>query len=202
MDYSKLKTGDILLFDYCGGGISGYISKLIKYFTESKYTHIGMIVCDPDFTYPPLKGIYIWESGFENIPDPENKKIKYGVQFTPIEKILSEYKNKGYVYLRKLKCNKINISNKKLKIIHEKVHNKPYDINIFDWLEAYTKHDLQPKKTDRFWCSALIGYIYTKLNIISSNTDWSILRPSDFSETKENIIFLNDSLLENEILIQ
>jgi hypothetical protein len=202
MDYSQLRTGDLLLFDYNGGGISGLISKAIKYFTESKYTHIGMIVCNPEFTNQPLKGIYVWESGFEDIPDPENNKIKYGVQFTPIEEILSEYKDKGYVYLRKLKHPRLIIKNEQLEIIHKKVHNKPYDINIFDWLGAYKRYDFTPQKTDRFWCSALIGYIYTKLNIIYPTTDWSILRPSDFSYDKENLVFLNGSLLEEEILIQ
>ena len=54
-----------------------------------------------------------------------------------------------------------------------------------DWIEGYLQKDHDPQKTNRFWCSALIGYIYTKLGILNSDTDWSILRPCDFSEDSQ-----------------
>ena len=63
-----VKTGDILLFNYQ----EGWISWAIKYFTDSNYSHIGMIVVDPQFAEVPLKGVYLWESGRGYIPDPEN----------------------------------------------------------------------------------------------------------------------------------
>ena len=44
----------------------------------------------------------------------------------------------------------------------------------------YLEMDAKPQKTDRFWCSALVGYIYTKCGLLDEKTDWSILRPSDF----------------------
>ena len=44
------------------------ISLLITYFTDSEYSHIGMIVRDPDFTEKPLKGIYLWQSSYEGTP--------------------------------------------------------------------------------------------------------------------------------------
>ena len=61
--------------------------------------------------------------------------------------------------------------------IHDTVYNKPYDIVPKDWVEALFQVDDKPQKIDRFWCSALIGYIYTKCGILQSNTDWSIMRP-------------------------
>ena len=57
MDYSELKTGDLLLFD--NGGCNLF-SSLIKYFTDSEITHIGMILKDPTFIDPLLTGIYVW----------------------------------------------------------------------------------------------------------------------------------------------
>ena len=53
-----VKTGDILLFDYQ----EGWISWAIKFFTRSNYSHVGMVVVDPQFTEIPLKGVYLWES--------------------------------------------------------------------------------------------------------------------------------------------
>ena len=46
-----VKTGDILLFDYQ----DGWISWAIKFFTKSNYSHVGMVVVDPQFTEIPLK---------------------------------------------------------------------------------------------------------------------------------------------------
>ena len=57
MSRYNLKTGDILLLDYEGGGFFGVFTSLIKYFTHSKYSHIGLVLKDPTFIHPSLKGI-------------------------------------------------------------------------------------------------------------------------------------------------
>ena len=36
----------------------------------------------------------------------------------------------------------------------------------FDWLGGIIGYDPEPQKNDRFWCSALVGYIYSNLGII------------------------------------
>jgi hypothetical protein len=69
------------------------------------------------------------------------------------------------------------------------VYNKPYDIVPSDWIEAFLRVDPSPQKISRFWCSALVGYIYTMCGVLDTHTDWSILRPSDFSLEMENLIF-------------
>ena len=85
MSEYNLKTGDLVLYD---NGTCNPISRLIKYFTNSNYTHIAMVLKDPDFIQPPLKGYYIWESGAENKPDPQDNKTKLGVQLTPISELI------------------------------------------------------------------------------------------------------------------
>tara|TARA_Y100000817_G_scaffold37886_1_gene26087 strand:- start:34 stop:342 length:309 start_codon:yes stop_codon:yes gene_type:complete len=60
MSEFNLKTGDILLFSYQGNSI---FSSFIKYFTGSQITHVGMVLKDPVFIQPSLKGYYVWESG-------------------------------------------------------------------------------------------------------------------------------------------
>ena len=195
----NIQTGDLLLFDYYGSGFSGLFSWLIKYFTNSNYTHVGMIVVDPQFTNPPLKGIYLWESGYNNHKDPEDNKCKLGVQLTPIDIVIEEYKYNSHIYYRKLISPKNTFTYERLKKIHSAVHNKSYDLNPFDWLNALFFYDNKPQKENRFWCSALVGYIYTKLNILNPLTDWSILRPSDFSSDKQNLDLLSTSYLEKQI---
>ena len=193
---NELKTGDIILFDYEGHSI---ISSLLKRFTKSNFTHVGMILKDPKFIHPSLKGLYVWESGKEDDPDPQDNKKKIGVQITPFLEIYDKYKNTGSkIYIRKIKDNNI-FTDENLKKIHDIVYDKPYDIVPLDWIEGYLQKDLNPQKTNRFWCSALIGYIYTQLGILNPDTDWSILRPCDFSQDSQ--LKFKISLSENiEIL--
>ena len=89
-----------------------------------------------------------------------------------------------------------------MKQIHNVAYDKPYDIIPTDWIGAMFKKDTHPQKTNRFWCSALIGYIYTKLEILECDTDWSILAPNDFSLGGENLNFVKPySLSPEEIRI-
>jgi hypothetical protein len=295
----SLKTGDLLLCDNLEQKGLGLFGWLIKYGSQSDFSHIGMVVVNPDFTYldKPLKGVYVWQSGTSQIPDAEDGKRKIGVQLTPIVDFITTYK--GKIYLRRLRVHfaedsiennttmvtidtgstalvtrnrnqnqnqnqnhnlliktfsttfgyiysgfsifkyffyKSNAQNdndndiesnqgsldtcihqprhlhyhtgnpfthEKMKEIHDCVYNKPYDIVVRDWIEAYCKKDPDPQKISRFWCSALAAFIYTKVGLLDEKTDWSIIRPSFFSsENPElNRSILIGAELSNEELI-
>ena len=66
-----------------------------------------------------------------------------------------------------------------------------------DWIEALFRKDKHPQKTSRFWCSALVGYIYAKCGIIDAKTDWTIMRPNDFSLDGDNLKYINNCFLSN-----
>ena len=198
-DFDKLKTGDLILFNYQATGCFGCFTKCIKWGTHSNYSHIGMILRDPTYIKPNLKGLFVWESSWEGHPDPQDNKIKLGVQITPINEILQAYKGKGHVFIRKIACSKDTFNKEIMQDIHDVVYNKPYDIVPKDWIEAFFKKDFSPQKTDRFWCSALVGYIYTRVGILKKETDWSILVPNDFSVDGENLAYNGiDRLLNSE----
>jgi hypothetical protein len=287
-----LKTGDLLLCDNLEQKGLGLFGWLIKYGSQSDFSHIAMVVVNPDFTYldKPLKGVYVWQSGTAQIPDAEDGKRKIGVQLTSIVDFITTYK--GKIYLRRLSVHFaedciennttmididvtdlnggggiVNTNNlttnrfintfsttfgyiysgfsilkylfyksnqsidtesnqgsidthkhrhrqchyhtedpfthEKMKEIHDSVFNKPYDIVVRDWIEAYCKKDPDPQKISRFWCSALAAYIYTKVGLLDEKTDWSIIRPSFFSsENPElNRSILIGAELSNEELI-
>ena len=169
--------------------------------TKSDFSHVGMIVVDPEFTDVPLKGTYVWTSGISDIPDPEDNTKKFGVQFIPYEHFIATYG--GKIYVRRIEFkdteeyNKI-FNNEKLKEIHKVVYDKPYDIVVTDWIEAYCKKDRHPQKTSRFFCSAFLGYVYTKLSLLEDGLDWSILYPSYFSSENKTLSLLNDAILSKE----
>lgn len=191
MDKIDLKTGDLILFDNIG---CNPISLLIKFFTKSEITHIAMILKDPDFIDPPLKGYYVWESNYEGIPDPQDGKTKFGVQITPLEEIYGKYKkDNGLVYIRRINCPRELLNTERLKEVHSVVYDKKYDFYLKDVIEAIQRKDSDPQKTSRFWCSALVGYIYTICGILNKSTDWSILRPSDFTPPCDLLEF-NDGI--------
>jgi hypothetical protein len=197
----NLKTGDIILCDDLEYKNWGLLSWFIKFMSKSDFSHIGMIVKDPDFIDPPLKGTYIWMSGTSNVPDSEDNTMKFGVQFVPYDEYVTTYG--GKLYIRKLHCWKYDelFTTERLKKIHQVVYDKPYDLVITDWIEAYCKKDPNPQKTNRFVCSAFIGYIYTQLTLLPEDTDWSILYPSYFSSENTQLRLRYDSDLSPEELI-
>jgi len=208
--YDKLceqfETGDILLFN--NNHISSYtgiFSYLIKFFTKSDWSHLGIILKDPEFTDKKLeKGLYLWESSLEFFGDAEDNKIKLSVQIVPLRKMVEHFK--GFVAWRKLDSGDIKITTDHLKEIHSLVHNKPYDLNPIDWIEAYLEHSPNPQKISRYFCSALVARIYSYLKLIDANINWSIIRPSSFSnqnlDDKLHINLINNAKLLDEITIK
>lgn len=204
INITDLKTGDIILFDNNqSNGIFHYFAELIKYGSHSNYTHIGMILKDPTYIHKSLKGTYVWESGWEGIPDPQDGKTKLGVQITPIHEMIESYKKRGgKIFIRKINTelnkfdNNYPFRNEKMQEIHKLVYDKSYDMNILNWLGEMLS--ISPSKhNNTFWCSAFVGYVYTKIGILNTTTDWSKLSPSDFSIDGENLQYNGKNNLDN-----
>jgi len=204
MDDIDFQTGDIILFNenhiFSSFGLFSY---LIKVFTHSNWSHVGMVVKDPEFTGKPLpKGLYLWESSLE-FDDAENHQVKLAVQLVPLKTKIDSFK--GIIHYRRLNKGNIIVTTENLRKIHKLVHGKPYDLNPSDWLDALFEKVGKPT-SNRYFCSALIARIYEYLGFIDGNIDWSIIRPSSFSiensNDKTHIIMLHGSSLGPEILIK
>ena len=184
------QTGDILLYS-----TSLWYSKIIEKCTGSKYSHISIILRDPVYIDPKLKGLYILESGFERTPDPTDGKIKFGVQIKSLNEVLESYESSwlGTLYYRKLECTRDELFYEKLDKIYNIVYDKPYDINLCDWIKAAFKIDIgNEHKTNTFWCSALVAFIYCKMNLLE-NVPWTMVSPKEFSyyEDSNSLKFIN-----------
>ena len=176
-----LQTGDLLLFASAPGqrSLMGLFDWVIRTATRSPYTHVALVLRDPTFIAPTLKGLYIWESSWEGSPDPQEGKTKLGVQITPLHEMLRTFD--GEVYVRKLLRGQDALTDATLQSVHEVVYDKPYDVHVKDWVGAWLRKDAQPQKTDRFWCSALVAYFMVRFGFIDDTVDWSIVRPADLS---------------------
>lgn len=201
MDY---QTGDILLFKS-----DCWYSQLIEYFGYSDYSHVAMILKDPTYINPEFKGLYIIESGYETFCDAEDNKHKFGVQINKLETVLEKDNN---IYYRKLILKDENIRKSFdhiLKNAHDHVHNKPYDVNVYDWLNAklcldehsYEKreNDDNARRTDRYWCSALVAYLYSKMGLLD-DAPWSLVAPKEFSEENMGLLKFNCELGKTQFI--
>jgi len=177
-----LDTGDVLLF-------SGdqTVSRCIEYFTGSKFSHVGMVLRDPTYIHPNLKGLYLWESGAEPLTDAEDGEYVYGVQIVSLEKALQEYK-RGRVYYRKLSISG-ELDVERLKETHAKIHHHSYNLCPFDWIKAdeyLNEGKVEDKIVDRetpkcVWCSALLGFIYVRMGWLNNDILFKYLAPEEWT---------------------
>jgi hypothetical protein len=177
----SLHTGDILLFDESPSECPmRCLTSIIKCCTQSLYSHVAIVIVDPPWT--TLKGCYVWESSSHGIKDPQDGKIKFGVQLTPISFYLTEYPGNVHIYVRRplhlntyLKWNAMT-----LKHIQKKVYDKPYDARAVDWLCAWLKIS-NKRTTQRFFCSAFVCFVLVELGIVSSDTNWTLMTAANMS---------------------
>lgn len=180
---SNLKSGDLLLFSG-----NAWYSRLIEYFSSSKYSHIGIVLKDED-------KYYLLESGLEEYPD---KKV-FGVQLTDLEKIYDNciVKKNSKLYIRKLVYEKDITEN--IKNAYQKVKDCPYDTDVCDWIWALLElkgdiPELKYDRVDKFWCSALATYILEKCELVDKKVPWTLIAPCDYSfgNEKTRIKFINE----------
>jgi len=196
LEKHHFETGDILLFSYNGNNLLDY---LIKYFTQSKYTHVGMIIINPPWR-KDLKGYYILQSNREGIDiDCEDHEKKLGVELTKLEDALSY---NGSIYWRHIKTKRNKQFYNRLNEAHSKVHNRPYDMNLIDWIKgAFKINEGDTQKITTFWCSALATYMLVQLNLLNKDTKWTLMSPADLSSHKNTLEFINCDI-SNDIKIK
>ena len=173
------QTGDILLYNS-----KTFMGRVIEYCTGSLYSHVSMILKDPTYIDPKLTGVYIIESGMEDIPDSLTGKKIAGVQIIPLEHALDYYKNSimGGVYYRQTSIGRDEGFTNKLKSIIKQTEGIKYDLCIFDWFRALFDVEVgNRQRTDQFWCSALLAYIYVELGLLDKDLEWSMIEPKQFS---------------------
>jgi hypothetical protein len=218
------QTGDLILFS----DKKEWYSRAIEFFTGSKFSHVAMILKSPIYINPELTGIYILESGYEDISACDTGKITFGVQISKIECVKNTMKNaKNTVYYRKLDLenntevtSKLDTNtnrgienvtsttrdiehgafNEKVKIAYNIVKNKPYDIDPIDWIKAEFHLDIgNVQKTNTFWCSALVACVYVKMGLLEASLPWTIIEPKFFSFYENPKVKYNGCVLHPEV---
>ena len=148
-----------------------------------------MIVKDPSFAETPLTGTYLWESSYEGIPDPQDGKVKLGVQLTRIEDVLKNYHNANF-FVRKFNDYSA-FTDEALKQVHEIAYLKPYDINPRDWIHALFQSDPTPQLMADFGeCICWINFNKNRYSCFRDRSD--NYAPCDFALVGENLHYRRD----------
>ena len=154
-----------------------------------------MIQKNPTYISKKLKWYYLLESGFNEFKNVDGEYY-YGVQIEDLKQKILSYD--GKICHRKLtKKIEPDILNNTIHNIFKTVKNKPYDLNIYDFLclnmklqkNVHYKNTLldylsnfffNHRKTDRFICSSLVAYVYVELGLLPNNIKWSEWEPVTF----------------------
>lgn len=193
MTQINMNTGDLLIFH----GTSWY-SYLIEWFGGSRISHVGVYLHHPERIDGLLTGPlalksptdqYVMHSAYGR--SAETGEYIFGVHIEPFEDVVAVY-GKSNVWVRKIHAKRDEDFYTRLVDAHTCLHAKPYDLTLVDWLQAeirlkYSDHfrpimDRWVHRTDRFWCSAMVTYLFVRLNWVFPNVDWTFVTPYELTE--------------------
>lgn len=183
---SELHTGDIVLFSS-----SGFISSLIKLATNSKWSHVGMVL-----TVNDINSVFILESTSLN-------DYKSGVQIS----LLSERveRHDGQVAIRHLENFTLTPERyKALGKLRDDIKGREYEKDKLELIKsAYDGigGDNQEDLTSIF-CSELVAECYQAMGILGDKMPSNEYTPADFSEKKDIKFMHPQTSLSDEIFIK
>lgn len=180
LDSLGLETGDVLLFH----GEGFWFSWVVEWATWSELSHTAIVLKDPTYLAPHLKGYYMLESGTERFPDAIEHKIHFGVQVVNLEKVLQYYTGKAWV-------RKLNVPDEmrqsKFPIEIEKIwgdiKDLPYDADIWDLFRIeFGLNWGDMNRMNKFFCSALVTFVYERFKLLIQDVPWDLITPEDYNE--------------------
>ncbi len=194
----QLKTGDIILFSGKGG-----ISDGIKFFTVSKWSHVGMVY-RLDNPLDPESSIFCWESTtLSDIKDADTGKLTKGVQRVELSERLERCFSKGYeISVRLLSETLTDDMILALNNFRHEVSGRPYEKDKIELLKAAYEGVLGDNKEDlsSLFCSELLAEAYQNMGLLTEKVPSNEYTPNDFSTERSLRLELGYSL-NNEIAI-
>ncbi len=194
----QLKTGDIILFSGKGG-----ISDGIKFFTVSKWSHVGMVY-RLDNPLDPESSMFCWESTtLSDIKDADTGKLTKGVQRVELSERLERCFSKGYeISVRLLSETLTDDMILALNNFRHEVSGRPYEKDKIELLKAAYEGVLGDNKEDlsSLFCSELLAEAYQNMGLLTEKVPSNEYTPNDFSTERSLKLELGYSL-NNEIAI-
>lgn len=190
----EFRTGDIIIFSG-----HGTVSDVIKLFTRSKWSHVGMAIRNG------TDNLYVLEATtLSDVKDVVDNVAKKGVQLVPLHDRLNTYD--GDISIKHLHGAVLgNNDSSALKAFMLEIEDRPYEKNIVDLAKAVLErktpkdsifHDMLHDEGDlsSLFCSELIAEAYQRLNILNNTEPSDYYLPKDFSDNGKMLLLRNVTL--------
>ena len=191
IDYD-LSTGDIVL--YSG---RGSMSEMIRKFTFSKWSHVGMVINHPEFD------LAIWESTISTgVEDLESGCVCAGVKLVRLQNRIANYT--GAISIRKLMGGTLPERRlQQLLALKEELNGKRYETSNLQLAKAIYDGPLGLNREDltSIFCSELVAKAYQCLGLLPKHIPCNEYTPADFSQKKQ-IELLGGFYLSDEIPVK
>lgn len=179
-----LKTGDVVLFSGKGG-----ISEWIKWFTGSKWSHVGMV-----FRLDQYDSVLLWESTtLSNLTDVETGKAHRGVQLVGLRERLATYSGEK-IAIRALNNPLKSSMLKKLGSFRSEMSGRPYEENKLELLKSASDIMFENKEDlSSLFCSELVAEAYQQIGLLSNkkkDKPSNEFTPEDFSTEADQTLKL------------
>jgi hypothetical protein len=179
---SNLHTGDLLIFE----GYFG-IDKAIKFFTQSQYSHVGIV-----WQCPKTKKKYVWEIGQ---PSKREQPIigksgvpSNGAHLTPLAKKIKNYW--GHIYVKRLYCKQPLNLNKLTDFIAANLGKEYRSDFVGMWNRRYCSSILPipflTDEGDEWTCVELATKTYEHMGILTVSADTATLYAHDLVDESWN----------------
>lgn len=199
----KWDTGHTIIFS----ARSGLFSTAIKCFTQSKFTHVGMVVktdyfddnVDKNFVDP--NSLYLWHSidkPYKYIRNVIGNNLKNGPQLSPLKMALFCYE--GTLWSRELKKgpnggDPIELDTDRLIGAMEDISPLPYEkdvrqlvLSAMDGMSCFDNPQIGANEIDSsYFCSELIVKMLVDMKVAHSSVNPSEYTPSDFYDSNDTI---------------
>jgi hypothetical protein len=174
---NELNTGDIVLFSG-----KGRISGLIKWFTKSIWSHVGMVIRSEE-----LDMLLLWESTtLSKIKDIHSHTTKQGVQLVALSERMNTYD--GSVGIRRLEdvC-MTPLRTRALLEFRMEIKNRPYEENKLELLRSAYDGPLGHNEEDlsSIFCSEMVAEAYQRMGLLSEEVSSNEYTPADFGNEIE-----------------
>ena len=169
----KLQTGDVVLFSGKGG-----ISTGIKWFIESQWSHLGMVVRPPDFDV-----VLLWEaSPITDIRDVETGKVHKGVRLVALSERIQSYE--GKVSIRLLDVKRMPEMLEALSKLRWELKGRPFETDVVELLKSAWEGPFGQNEEDltSLFCSELVAEAYQHMGLLDTSKPSNEYTPRDFSE--------------------
>ena len=170
---SKLQTGDLVLFSGKGG-----ISTGIKWFTSSRWSHLGMVVRPLDFDV-----VLLWEaSPITDIKDIESGKFHKGVRLVALSERIQSYD--GEISIRRLFVEREPDMLEALNRLRSDLRKRPFETDVIELLKSAWEGPFGRNQPDlsSLFCSELVAEAYQVMGLLSRRKPSNEYTPRDFSE--------------------